>query len=66
MAGAIKSGAAEKLLSGILSSGGQQQQQSQGYAPQNAVSRISRKKGIEVQQKNKDKILKINLHNWLN
>ncbi|KAJ8970372.1 hypothetical protein NQ314_001284, partial [Rhamnusium bicolor] len=36
LAGAIKSGAAEKLLSGLLSSGGQQPQtQGQGYIPQN-------------------------------
>ncbi|KAJ8974448.1 hypothetical protein NQ317_000225 [Molorchus minor] len=40
LAGAIKSGAAEKLLGSFLSSGGQQQQQppqGQGYTPQNAI-----------------------------
>ncbi|KAH1007897.1 hypothetical protein HUJ04_005074 [Dendroctonus ponderosae] len=36
LAGAIKSGAAEKLLGSILSSSGQPNQQPQGYAPQNA------------------------------
>ncbi|XP_050312650.1 trithorax group protein osa-like [Anthonomus grandis grandis] len=36
LAGAIRTGAAEKLLSSILHSSGQGQQQPQGYAPQNA------------------------------
>lgn len=38
LAGAIKSGAAEKLLGSFFSSG--QSQQQQGYAHQNAVSKI--------------------------
>lgn len=45
LAGAIKSGAAEKLLSGFFSSG---QPQQQGYAPQNAVSKFRKGKNFAI------------------